>query len=100
MKKTSDILKSAGELKKENQILVGFALETSNEKENALKKLIEKNADMIVLNSLNDKDAGFQFDTNKITIFDRFGKEYVFENKPKKDIAKDIVNIIIRYKNA
>ena len=100
LKKTNDILESAGKLKKEDQILVGFALETSNEKENALKKLIEKNADMIVLNSLNDRHAGFQFDTNKITIFDKLGKEYAFENKPKKEVAKDIVNTIIQYNNA
>ena len=100
LKKTNDILESAGKLKKEDQILVGFALETSNEKENALKKLIKKNADMIILNSLNDKHAGFQFDTNKITIFDKLGKEYAFENKPKKEVAKDIVNTIIQYKNA
>jgi phosphopantothenoylcysteine decarboxylase/phosphopantothenate--cysteine ligase len=100
LKKTNDILKNAGEIKKENQVLVGFALETNNEKENALKKLIEKNADMVVLNSLNDKHAGFQFDTNKITIFDKLGKEHVFENKPKKEVAKDIVNTIIEYKNA
>ena len=100
LKKTNDILKSAGEIKKEHQLLVGFALETSNEKDNALKKLSEKNADMIVLNSLNDKDAGFRFDTNKITIFDKLGKEYAFENKPKKEVAKDIVNTIIQYNNA
>ena len=99
LKKTNDILESAGKLKKEDQILVGFALETSNEKENALKKLIKKNADMIILNSLNDKHAGFQFDTNKITIFDKLGKEYAFENKSKKEVAKDIVNTIIQYKN-
>lgn len=54
---------------------------------------------MIVLNSLNDKHAGFQFDTNKITIFDKLGKEYAFENKPKKEVAKDIINTIIQYKN-
>ncbi len=100
MVKTRDILKSAGELKKTNQILVGFALETNNEKENALKKLKEKNADMIVLNSLNEEHTGFGFDTNKIAIFDKLGKEYYFENKPKRKVAKDIVNIIIQYKHA
>ena len=100
LRKTKDILKAVGELKKGNQILVGFALETNNEKENALKKLVEKNADMIVLNSLNDTNAGFQSDTNKITIFDKYGKEYGFKSKPKKEVARDIVNTIIRYKNA
>jgi len=100
LKKTRDILKRAGELKRNDQILVGFALETNNEKENALKKLVEKNADLIVLNSLNDTNAGFQSDTNKITIFDRRHKEYLFESKPKKDVARDIVNTIMQYKNA
>jgi len=100
LKKTKDILKAAGELKKSHQILVGFALETNNEKENALKKLVEKNADMIVLNSLSDINAGFQSDTNKITIFDKHGKEYMFKSKPKKEVARDIVNTIIEYKNA
>ena len=76
--------------------MVGFALETNNEKENALKKLKKKNADMIVLNSLNDKDAGFGIDTNKITIFDKGGKEFHFETKTKKEVAKDIVNTIIQ----
>ncbi|MEP6596133.1 MAG: bifunctional phosphopantothenoylcysteine decarboxylase/phosphopantothenate--cysteine ligase CoaBC [Ginsengibacter sp.] len=100
LKKTKDILKTAGELKTNNQILVGFALETNNEKENALKKLAEKNADMIVLNSLNDINVGFQSDTNKITIFDKSGKEYAFKSKQKKEVARDIVNTIIQYKNA
>jgi len=98
--KTKDILVEAGTLKKEHQILVGFALETNNEKENALKKLAKKNADMIILNSLNDEGAGFGRDTNKIIIFDKKGKEYNFEKKPKKEVAKDIVNAIINYRNA
>ena len=100
LKKTKDILKTAGELKKDNQILVGFALETNNEKENALKKLTEKNADMIVLNSLNETNRGFQSATNKITIFDKHGGEYAFESKPKNEVARDIINTIIQYKNA
>jgi phosphopantothenoylcysteine decarboxylase/phosphopantothenate--cysteine ligase len=54
---------------------------------------------MIILNSLNDKNAGFQSDTNKITIFDKHGKEYVFNSKLKKEVARDIVNTIIAYKN-
>ncbi len=98
--KTKDILKKAGEIKKDDQILVGFALETNNEKENALKKLQEKNADLIVLNSLNDVGAGFGTTTNKITIFDKQGNEYLFNTKDKKQVARDIVNTIIKYKNA
>lgn len=100
LKKTKDILKRAGELKTDSQILVGFALETTNEKENALKKLVEKNADMIVLNSLNDTNAAFKSGTNKIIIFDKLGKEYTFDSKPKREIARDIVNTIIQYRNA
>ena len=97
--KTKDILSKAGELKTEKQTLVGFALETNNEKENALKKLSKKNADLIILNSLNDKGAGFKFDTNKITIFDKKRKEYKFPAKSKKEVARDIVNTIIQYRN-
>ena len=98
--KTKDILKSLGEKKKAKQLLVGFALETNNEKEFALKKLKTKNADMIVLNSLNDTGAGFGHDTNKITIFDKQGNEYKFDTKPKKEVAKDIVNTIIQLLHA
>jgi phosphopantothenoylcysteine decarboxylase / phosphopantothenate---cysteine ligase len=94
--KTKDILHSLGQQKKKGQLLAGFALETSSEKEYALGKLASKNADMIVLNSLNDKGAGFGHDTNKITIFDKEGNEYPFETKTKKQVAADIVNIIIQ----
>ncbi len=97
--KTKDILKELGSLKKEHQIVVGFALETFNEKEFALKKIAEKNADLIVLNSLNDTGAGFGHDTNKITIFDKSGNEFPFETKSKKEVAVDIINSIIDYKN-
>ena len=92
---TRDILKSLGQKKKPGQVLVGFALETQNEKENAIKKLTSKNADLIVLNSLNDKGAGFGYDTNKITIFDKAGGELSFDTRPKKELAKEIVNSII-----
>lgn len=95
LRKTKDILKSLGEKKKEGQVLVGFALETNNEKQNALQKLEDKNADMIVLNSLNDAGAGFGHDTNKITIFSKDGKEFHFDKKPKQEAAKDIVDTII-----
>jgi phosphopantothenoylcysteine decarboxylase / phosphopantothenate---cysteine ligase len=98
--KTKDILKSLGEVKTNDQILVGFALETNNEKEYALGKLSSKNANLIVLNSLNDKGAGFGVDTNKITIFDNKGNEYDFATKSKTEVAKDIVNTIINYANA
>ena len=98
--KTKDILKSLGEKKKNKQLLVGFALETSNEKEYALKKLQTKNADMIVLNSLNDAGAGFGYDTNRITIFDKHNNEYKFDTKSKKEVAKDIVNTIIKLLHA
>lgn len=92
--KTQDILYSLGQQKKPGQLLVGFALETNNEKEYARKKLTDKNADMIVLNSLNDAGAGFGVDSNKITIFDKEGNEYAFETKSKKAVAIDIVNVI------
>jgi phosphopantothenoylcysteine decarboxylase/phosphopantothenate--cysteine ligase len=94
--KTRDILKALGEIKKEDQVLVGFALETSNEKENAIEKLKSKNADIIVLNSLRDEAAGFGFDTNKISIFDKNGAFEEFETKTKTEAATDIVNKIIR----
>lgn len=95
LKKTRDILKHLGEAKKPHQLLVGFALETNNEKEYALQKLRSKNADMIVLNSLNDSGAGFGYETNKITIFDKNEKEYRFDTKSKREVAIDIVNTII-----
>lgn len=98
--KTKDILKALGSLKKNGQILAGFALETNNEKENALKKLSSKNADLIILNSLQDAGAGFGYDTNKITIFDKSGNEYAFEMKSKNEVAADIVNIIIKQLHA
>jgi phosphopantothenoylcysteine decarboxylase / phosphopantothenate---cysteine ligase len=94
--KTKDILKTLGNVKSTGQVLVGFALETNNEKENALEKLHSKNADMIVLNSLQDAGAGFGHDTNKITIFDKTGKSYPFDIKSKKEVAIDIVNTIIQ----
>jgi phosphopantothenoylcysteine decarboxylase / phosphopantothenate---cysteine ligase len=94
--KTKDILKTLGQKKKNGQLLVGFALETSNEKAYALDKLQSKNADMIVLNSLNDEGAGFGFDTNKITIFEKGGKEIAYERKPKQQVARDIVDRIVK----
>jgi len=95
LKKTKDILATIGETKRNNQFVVGFALETNNEKANALIKLKSKNADCIVLNSLKDENAGFGHDTNKITILAKNGNEIHFELKNKKDVAKDIVSYIL-----
>lgn len=94
--KTKDILQSLGESKREGQVLIGFALETNNEKEYALTKLRKKNLDMIVMNSLRDGGAAFGYDTNKITIFEKSGQEFGFEMKSKQEVAKDIVDTIIR----
>lgn len=96
LQKTHDILKSLGEKKKEKQVLIGFALETTNEKENAKEKLVRKNADMIVLNSLNDKGAGFAHDTNKVTVFKNDGTETDLPLQSKTAVAHDIVDIIIQ----
>lgn len=93
---TADILKSLGEKKKKNQFLVGFALETDHEIENAKKKIKSKNLDLIVLNSLNDKGAGFGYDTNKITLIDRNNKMVRFELKSKQEVAADILNAIVK----
>lgn len=93
--KTKDILASLGKLKK-HQYLVGFALETQNEVENAKTKLKKKNLDLIVLNSLNDKGAGFKGDTNKITLIDKDNKTIPFKVKPKTEVAKDILEHIIK----
>ena len=99
LKKTKDILASLGEMKK-NQFLVGFALETENEEENAKLKLKKKNLDLIVLNSLRDKGAGFKTDTNKITLIGKDNKTIPFPVKPKKEVAKDIIEYIIEQTNA
>lgn len=87
-----DIAASLGKMKKSNQLLVGFALETNDEEENALKKIVKKNLDFIVLNSLNDQGAGFKYDTNKITIIDRNGERVNFRLKSKKEVASDIID--------
>jgi phosphopantothenoylcysteine decarboxylase/phosphopantothenate--cysteine ligase len=100
LSKTKDILKQLGTLKKPHQFLIGFALETDHEKEHALQKLQSKNADMIVMNSLNDPGAGFGHATNKITIFDRQSQEYTFEVKSKKEVATDIIHTMLRFLHA
>jgi len=96
LSRTKDILKSLGEIKKAGQILAGFALENSNETDNARNKLKSKNADMIVLNSLNSSGAGFGFDTNQVTIFEKSGAETPFGIKSKQQVARDIVDRIIK----
>lgn len=92
---TIDILATLGKTKTKNQILVGFALETDNEIENAIKKLKKKNLDFIVLNSLNDQGAGFDVSTNKITIIDKDLKVEEFQLKTKEEVSIDIVNKLI-----
>jgi len=93
--KTKDILQTLGQQKKNGQILAGFALETTGERAYALDKLHKKNADLIVLNSLNDTGAGFGYDTNKVTIFDRSGGETVYAQKTKQQVAADIVDKVV-----
>ena len=88
---TRDIAEQIGKIKKENQFLVGFALETDKETANAYKKLKRKNFDFIVINSLTDQGAGFQTETNKISILDKNNKLLNFELKSKKEVAKDII---------
>jgi len=96
LKQTKDILKTLGGQKNGKQVLVGFALETTDETKYALEKLKKKNADLIVLNSLNEKNAVFGSDTNKVTIFEKGGKEFQFEAKSKQAVAKDIVDTLIQ----
>lgn len=91
--KNVDIAASLGKLKKPGQLSVGFALETEQEIKNAREKLVKKNFDLVVLNSLNDPGAGFRHDTNKIAIVER-DKITNFELKPKNEVARDIVRII------
>jgi phosphopantothenoylcysteine decarboxylase / phosphopantothenate---cysteine ligase len=94
--KTIDIAAYLGKNKQENQILVGFALETNNELENAKKKIASKNLDFVVLNSMQDKGAGFGHDTNKISIIHRSGEQIDFDLKNKTEVAGDIVAEVIR----
>jgi phosphopantothenoylcysteine decarboxylase/phosphopantothenate--cysteine ligase len=92
--KTVDILAEVGKQKSANQVIVGFALETNNEEENAKQKIVKKNLDMIVLNSLKDTGAGFQHDTNQIMIIDKENNSVKFELKSKLEVAVDINNYI------
>lgn len=99
LKKNPDIAAALGKIKKPGQMLVGFALETDNEMANAQSKLERKNLDMIVLNSLADKQAGFGVDTNKVTIIEKDGTVHSYEVKPKKEVAADIVDLITAKQN-
>ena len=81
-------------------MLVGFSLETNNEKEYALKKLQDKNLDMVVLNSLNDAGAGFNHDTNKVTLLSRNGQEQALPLQSKQEVARNIVLAIIDLQHA
>ncbi len=94
LKKNVDIAYEFGKIKGKSQLSVGFALETTNELEHAKAKIKKKNFDLIVLNSLNDKGAGFQHETNKITIVNRNNKLHKFELKNKDEVAVDILNEI------
>ena len=96
LRPTQDIAAALGAIKNENQLLVGFALETDNEVQNAQDKMKRKNFDFIVLNSLQDKGAGFRVDTNKITIIDRQQGTTAYETKSKQEVAEDIVEYIVR----
>lgn len=95
LRPTHDIAAALGAIKNENQLLVGFALETDNEVQNAQDKMKRKNFDFIVLNSLQDKGAGFRVDTNKITIIDRQQGTTAYETKSKQEVAEDIVEYIV-----
>jgi phosphopantothenoylcysteine decarboxylase/phosphopantothenate--cysteine ligase len=97
LKPTPDIALETAKWKKPNQITVGFALETNNEFKNAIKKIESKKFDFIILNSLNDPGAGFAYDTNKISIIDKYNKILHFELKPKKEVAEDILNKILEF---
>ena len=96
LEKTPDIAATLGKMKRKGQLITGFALETNDEIRHALHKLESKNFDLIVLNSLNDPGAGFNFDTNKVTILGRDNKRTDFELKSKAAVAEDIVGEILR----
>jgi len=94
LKPTQDIAAAAGKIKRKNQFIVGFALETNDEESNAISKMQRKNFDMIVLNSLNDKGAGFGYDTNKVTIIKKNGEKIFLPLLSKKEVAEKIINEI------
>jgi len=92
LKPTQDIAEAAGKIKRENQFIVGFALETNDEENNAISKMQRKNFDMIVLNSLNDSGAGFGYDTNKVTIIKKNGEKINLPLLSKKEVAEKIID--------
>lgn len=92
LRPNKDIAAELGKIKRSDQFLVGFALESQNEIENAFLKLKKKNLDMIVINSLREEGAGFGHDTNKITILTRDEQIFIYELKSKQEVAVDIVN--------
>lgn len=94
-----DIAAALGAIKRDNQCLVGFALETNDEQSNAQSKLQKKNLDFVVLNSLQNPGAGFRHDTNQVTIIERNGKQTDFPCKPKSEVAADIVALLAQYLN-
>lgn len=96
LQKTTDILATLGAQKRPDQVLVGFALETNNELENAKDKLKRKNLDFIVLNSMQDKGAGFAHDTNKVTVIQKDGQVMAFDLKSKEEVAIDICHLILQ----
>lgn len=96
LERTTDIAATLGAKKRKKQVIVGFALETNNEKSNAAAKLHKKNFDFIVLNSLRDAGAGFQHDTNKITIIRADQPPIPYELKSKTAVATDIVNELVK----
>lgn len=87
-----DIAATLGKMKTNNQLIIGFALETNNEESNAVRKIEKKNFNYIVLNSLKDSGAGFGHDTNKITIISKKGEKISFNLKSKREVAKDIID--------
>ncbi len=95
LKPTKDIAAAAGSIKREHQLVVGFALETNDEQDNALNKMRRKNLDMIVLNSLNDNGAGFGYDTNKVTIIFKSGEKLELPLLPKNEVAGHIIDNIV-----
>ena len=97
LERTKDIAAHLGSIKKSHQLTIGFALETTNEEANAKRKLEKKNFDMIVLNSLKDKGAGFQHNTNKVKIINTKGDVIDYELKSKRAVAEDIVNQIVEF---
>ena len=97
LKPNKDIAATLGQMKTPGQILAGFALETNDEETNALSKLTRKNFDFIVLNSLQDKGAGFRCETNKITIIEKSGNKMSFDIKPKREVAADIADVLNTY---